>query len=37
MSGEASIFRVVNTQDAAGSTLDFHPLPAALQPPTQTL
>lgn len=37
MSGEASIFRVVNTQDAAGSTLDFHPLPAALQPPAQTL
>lgn len=30
MSGEASLFRVVNTDDAAGPTSDFHPLPAAL-------
>ena len=30
MSGEASLFRVINTDDAAGPTSDFHPLPAAL-------
>ena len=30
MSGEASLFRVINTDDAAGPTSDFHPLPPAL-------
>ena len=30
MSGEASLFRVIDTDDAAGPTMDFHPLPAVL-------
>jgi mannose-6-phosphate isomerase-like protein (cupin superfamily) len=37
MSGEASLFRVMNTQDAAGSTLDFHPLPEVLRPTSPAL
>ena len=31
MSGEASLFRVVTTDDAAGPTSDFHELPAVLR------
>ena len=30
MSGEASLFRVLDTDDEAGPTSDFHPLPAVL-------
>ena len=30
MSGEASLFRVSDTDDVAGPTMDFHPLPAVL-------
>ena len=31
MSGEASLFRVTNTDDAAGPTRGFHDLPAVLR------
>ena len=31
MSGEASLFRVLNTDDAAGPTCGFHELPAVLR------
>ena len=31
MSGEASLFRVTNTDDAAGPTRGFHNLPAVLR------
>ncbi|MDA9639664.1 cupin domain-containing protein [SAR116 cluster bacterium] len=30
MSGEASLFRVIDTDDIPGGTVDFHPVPAAL-------